>query len=581
MKLFIPYAIWLILLTFVTSFPAIAQKTKKRVEFNERNAKNMAEAEHYFTEGMKFYITDDFGKSISFFERSLQISSDNSGANYMMADALVKMGDYAKAIPYAEKALRLDENNKYYYLLLAQLYEKDKRYNQAVKVLQDLIKKRPEEGEYHFELAKIYIYQGKYDDAIKAYDRVEKVYGINEEITRQKQQIYLKQNKLEEAIREGEKLIKDQPGEASPKIALAELLLSNNRVEKAIPLLEDIVANNPENAQAHLVLSDVYRSQGDAKKSDRELERAFANPDLDADTKVSILASFMTRIKDDESKDKALKLAETIAKLHPVNAKVYAVYGDLLMMKNEKVQARNMYAAAARIDRSIFEVWERIIRLDGELNQLDSLLIHSEQALEVFPNQASLYYFNGIAHLNKKDYKKATEVLEEGQTLAISNLDLLNEFNVLLGDAYNGSGNHKMSDQAYEEVLKNDPNNAHVLNNYSYYLSLRKENLAKAREMGKRLVEKNPDEPTFLDTYAWVLYMSKEYKEANKYLEKALKINQEKNKENGTIVEHYGDVLFKLGQTEKALEQWKKAKKMGETSQLLDKKITTGQLYEQ
>jgi tetratricopeptide (TPR) repeat protein len=581
MKASISYALWLILLIGITSVPVAAQKTKKRVETSERNAKNLAEAEHYFTEGMKFYITDDFAKSIAFFERSLQVSSENSGANYMMADALVKTGEFTKAIPFAEKALRLDENNKYYYLLLAQLYEKDKRYNQAAKVFQDLIKKRPEEGEYHFELAKIYIYQGKYEDAIKAYDRVEKAYGVNEEITRQKQQIYLKQNKLEDAIKEGEKLIKELPEEAGPKIALAELLLSNNRVEKAIPLLEEIVANNPENAQAHLVLSDVYRSRGDASKSDRELERAFSNPDLDADTKVSILASFITRIKDDESKNKALKLAETIAKLHPVNAKVYAVYGDLLMMKNEKAQARNMYAAAARIDRSIFEVWERIIRLDGELNQLDSLLVHSEQALEVFPNQATLYYFNGIAHLNRKDYKKATEVLEEGQTLAISNIDLLNEFNVLLGDSYNGAGNHKMSDQSYEEVLKNDPNNAHVLNNYSYYLALRKENLPKAREMGKRLVEKNPDEPTFLDTYAWVLYVSKEYKEALKYLEKAVKINQEKNKENGTIVEHYGDVLFKLGQQEKAIEQWKKAKKMGETSGLLDKKITSGQLYEQ
>ncbi|MES2731902.1 MAG: tetratricopeptide repeat protein [Bacteroidota bacterium] len=581
MKAFFPHAVWLILFTFVVCLPVAAQKSKKREETNERNAKNLAEAEHYFTEGMKFYITDDYAKSIAFFERSLQISSENSGANYMMADVLVKTGDYAKALTYAEKALRLDDTNKYYYLLLAQLYEKEKKYSQAVKVYQDLIKKRPQEGGYYFELAKIYIYQNKYEDAIKAYDKVEKTYGINEEIIRQKQQIYLKQNKLEEAVREGERLIQEQPGEAGPKIALAELLLSNNRVEKAVPLLEEIVASNPENAQAHLVLSDVYRSRGDAKKSDRELELAFANPELDADTKVSILASYMSHLTDDESKEKALKLVETVAKLHPVNAKVYAVYGELLMMKNEKLQARNMYAMASRIDRSVFEVWERVIQLDGELNQLDSLLLHSEQALEVFPNQATLYYFNGIGHLNKKDYKKATAVLEEGQTLAISNIDLLNEFNVLLGDAYNGLGNNKLSDRAYEEVLKSEPDNVHVLNNYSYYLSLRKENLSKAREMAKRLVDKNPEEPTYLDTYAWVLFVSKEYEEANKYLEKAVKISLDKNKENGTIVEHYGDVLYKLGQTEKALLQWKKAKKLGETSLLLDKKITTGKLYEQ
>ena len=575
------FASWLLMIVFITGSPVAAQKSRKREEINDRNAKNQAEAEHYFTEGMKFFITDDFPKAIVQFERSLQMVADNSGANYTMANALLKTGDAAKALPYAEKALRLDENNKYYYLLLAQLYEKEKNYPQAVKVYQDLLKKRPEEAEHYFELAKVYLYQDKYDEAIKAYEKVEKTYGVNEEITRQKQQLYLKQNKVDAAVREGEELIKGQPGEVGPKIMLAELLIANNRAEKAVPLLEEIVAVNPENAQAHLVLSEVYRSRGEAPKSQRELELAFANPDLDADTKVSVLAGHVGRLTAAESKDQALKLAETLVRLHPANAKVHALYGDLLLMKEQKARARDSYAAAARLDQSVFEVWERVIRLDTELNELDSLLAHSGKALEVFPNQATLYYFNGIGYLNKKNYQKATEVLEEGQGLAISNLELLNGFNALLGDAYNGTGNHRMSDQAYEEVLKGQPDNAHVLNNYSYYLSLRKENLSRAREMGKRLVDQHPDDPTYLDTYAWVLYTAKDYAAAQKLLEKAVKISAERNKENGTIVEHYGDVLYQLGQTEKALEQWKKAKKMGETSGALDKKITTGKLYEQ
>jgi len=139
-------------------------------------------------------------------------------------------------------------------------------------------------------------------------------------------------------------------------------------------------------------------------------------------------------------------------------------------------------------------------------------------------------------------------------------------------------GDHAKSDDAYELVLKDDPRNDHVLNNYSYFLSLRKEKLPRALEMSAQLVERNPNSATYLDTHAWVLYIMKDYTKARTYLEKAL--NADPNGVSGTILEHYGDVLFQLGEKDKAVEQWKKAKQKGENSQQLEKKITSGKLYE-
>jgi tetratricopeptide (TPR) repeat protein len=144
-----------------------------------------------------------------------------------------------------------------------------------------------------------------------------------------------------------------------------------------------------------------------------------------------------------------------------------------------------------------------------------------------------------------------------------------------LGDTYNELKQYPESEEAYETVLEVDPNNDHVLNNYSYFLSLRKENLEKAKRMSTRLVKNNPDNPTFLDTHAWVLYMLGDYKEAKKFLEQALKKDA-----SGTIIEHYGDVLFKLGDIENAVKQWNRAKGMDDTSDLIDKKIADRKLYE-
>ena len=217
------------------------------------------------------------------------------------------------------------------------------------------------------------------------------------------------------------------------------------------------------------------------------------------------------------------------------------------------------------------------MQLDGELNQVDSLLEHSQQALEVFPTQGLFWYSNGTANLFKRKYQQAVDALEESKKLlaTTSNTELKKGIDAQLGDAYNGLGDHQKSDESYETVLKVDPLNDHVLNNYSYFLSLRKENLPRALQLGQKLVERNPTNATYLDTYAWVLYVSKEYAKAKQYLEKAM---ADPAGVSGTIIEHYGDVLYQLGQPEKAAEQWKKAKEKGGAGPELDKKITTGKL---
>lgn len=247
------------------------------------------------------------------------------------------------------------------------------------------------------------------------------------------------------------------------------------------------------------------------------------------------------------------------------------------MRNGKKAEARDRYVKATSIDGSDYKVWGAVIQLDGELNQVDSLLVHSEKALEVFPNQGLLWYSNGTAHLMKKDYKKAISSFEESLKL-LTEKDMLPYIHAQLGDAYNGLGENAKSDAAYDLALMENPDNDHVLNNYSYFLSLRKEKLDQALKMSERLIQQHQNNPTYLDTHAWVLYIRKDYKKAKESLEKAMR---DSTNVSGTIVEHYGDVLFKLGERENAVLQWKKAKKMGETTELLDKKIATGTLHEQ
>ncbi|MCF0059603.1 tetratricopeptide repeat protein [Dyadobacter sp. CY356] len=536
------------------------------------------EEETLTSEGMKFMMTDQPARALPVFEQIIKKSPSDGAGYYLLATALLKLDKQDDALVPAKKAYDLDKTNPFYAQQLAQLYAKKRKYSDAAQIYEPLVTKNPENLEYGIELAAIYVFNEQFDKAIQTYDLLEKSIGVTEEITHQKEQLYLRENKLDKALAEAKKLIDSEPGEASYRVEIAEMLIANDKVSEAIGPLQEALKINPDEAQAHVLLADIYRRNGDVEKCNQELKLVFANPNLDADPKIRVLSGYLKMLKTDEEMNEALVLAKQLADTHPNEARTQVIYADLLMRRGQKAEARDMYAKAARLDGSVYEVWGAIIQLDGDLNQVDSLLVHSEKALEIFPNQGLLWYSNGTALLMKKNYKQAISSFEESLKLITDKPDMIPYIHAQLGDAYNGLGDNVKSDAAYDLALQENPDNDHVLNNYSYFLSLRKEKLDLALKMSERLVQQHQDNPTYLDTYAWVLYIRKDYKKAKESLEKAI---QDTSNISGTIVEHYGDVLFKLGERDNAVLQWKKAKKMGETTELLDKKIATGTLHEQ
>lgn len=532
-----------------------------------------------FADAYRFLLVDEPTKAVTALEKIVAKNPANAAAQYALATAMIKAGQTTEALPYAQKAYQLDKNNAYYLLQVAELYVKQKRYPEAEELYESLLKKGSETIEYGVELAAIYLFDDKPDKALATYDRVEKAMGLNEEITRQKQRIYLKQNKVDKAIEEAEKLIASEPADPEFLVEGAELLVANDRVPLAITWLERALKISPDSPQANMMLADIYRRQGNLAKSNQALKKVVDNPNVEAGLKARILSSYAGTTDDTPAaKQDALKMAQELTRQNPNDAKAQVMMADLLAQQGQKAAARDAYVRAARIDPSVYEVWGAIVELDGELAQMDSILVHSEKALEVFPNQGALWYSNGTAHLYKRHYQEAVDALEESRKLLASNPKILPEINSLLGDAYNGIKDYARSDEAYETALKANPSNQQVLNNYSYFLSLRKENLPKAKSMSTKLVELHPKDATYLDTHAWVLYVMKDYAGAKKYLEKAIQV--EPAKISGTILEHYGDVLFQLGDKAKAIEQWKLAKQKGEASDRLDQKIAGGKLYE-
>jgi tetratricopeptide (TPR) repeat protein len=542
---------------------------------NKESIEHRLDAESFFIEGNKEFNLENYNKALPLFEKTLTMQPKSAATNFKIAECLAKLGNTTQAINFSKNALALDPHNKYYYVLLAELYESKKLFPEAIEVLERLLKIDNHSNEFYFDLAALYAYSNKMQEAIDVLDKAEQIYGVSEEMTMQKQQLYLKINKLDKVIEEGQKLISAFPSENRYKLELAEILINNEKLDLAASILTTVLDNDKDEPLARLLFCDLYKAKGDNKRAEEELDLAFQNIRLSSDDKINMIVDLVNSGADEETKSKSLKLAEITAKVHPDDAKAVAVLADMLLINNKKKESLTEYLRALKLNSGVFKIWQQAITIDAELNLTDSLIKHSSQAIELYPNQALAWFYNGTGNLIKKDYTKAVYSLEEAKKLGRDQDLLLGQVNAQLGDAYNGLKNYPKSDAAYEEVLSKDAENYHVLNNYSYFLSLRKEKLEYAKQLCQKVIEAYPDEPTYLDTYGWILYVMKDYAGAKVYLEKAMT-----KTENGAITEHYGDVLFQIGQKEKALEYWKSAKKQGDTSGFIDKKIADKILYE-
>lgn len=373
----------------------------------------------------------------------------------------------------------------------------------------------------------------------------------------------------EKAAEELKKLIQEYPKESKYYGMLAELYQSQGKTELAMETFNELKKLDPKNPYVHLSLSNYYRETGEKEKSFEEMQIAFSNADLNIDVKVNILLSYYVA-GNGELAEQARALCKILTEIHPDDAKSFSMFGDFLYRDKKFAEAREQYRKAIQLDKSKFIIWNQLMLLESELKDYEAMYEESKEAMELFPSQPAFYFFNGFSAIQKKQYKEAVNVLETGKEYVVDNRPLLEQFYSTLGDAYNSLKDYPNSDSSYEKALQINPENVYVLNNYSYYLSLRKENLERAEKMSKRSLDFEPNSASFLDTYGWILYQLGKYEDAKKWIEKAFAAGAENN---GTILEHYGDILYQLKDNEGALKYWKKAQEAGGGSELLDKKI--------
>jgi len=585
-EIFLRYKIpFFYLLLFVAAFILSSCKTREisggpvfqLAPADDGTPKDIAAAQ-VFLDAIKLEIVDGNPEAaIGQLQTCLVLQPTNAPAMYRLARLYLETGRTEEAIGQIEKAIALEPGNIWYRLLYIDVLEQKHLYDKAAKELSSLISIKPEELDYYVALSRMYLLANKPLNAIRTLNEIETKIGVSEAVSVQKKNIYMVMKKQDKAVGEIEKLSAAFPDNTEYLRLLAEIYVVTNQENKVFEVYRKIADKDPTDGTAQLILADYYSRW---KMPDKALEKAllaFHDPELGIENKISyMMMTYVNTNMVEEKKDELLNLIEIVFAIHPKDLRTYAFRADIYSILKEDEKALDDYKKALEGEKKNILLWQKVITAEVAANHYESALKYALEAVEYFPGTPELYLYLGLCYNRLSQYRKSTEQLKIGLNYLVDNKNLEFETYSLLGESYNSLKEYENSDLYFEKALKIDSMDASLLNNYAFYLSLRKEHLSKAKSLSERSLKIVPENANYLDTYGWILYQMSDYTEAENYLKKAL----DKKPWDPEVLEHYGDVLFKLGKVDEAVMHWEKAKSKGSVSELIDKKITGRQLYE-
>lgn len=563
--------------TVVEKHPAVDPESGAPVS---AAADKRAQVMRLFMEATQARLGGQPQKAVVLYQQCLKLEPTNGAALFELAKLYHQGQNFPAAVDHAKRAVAADKENIWYRFLLADLYSQNRQTNEAAAVYREVLAKWPERYEVYFDLANMLAYSGKVDEAIKVYNDQEQRFGLSEELIMQEFGMLTQSGKLPEAQALVERAVKAYPNQPQYMGLLAELYDQQGQHDKALEQYKRTLEMDPDNSMLRIALAEHYYSVGKMEEAYDELGIAFLDPDLDIDAKMQVLIGFfeMTQREGENPNDRpdlirrSYTLIEALEKAHPESGKPHTIHGDFLLRDGKFSEARDQFRIALRTEKERFPIHMQLLQLDLQLRDYEALHNDAEEAISIFPTVPEPYLYNGIALSQLGKHDQAVETLITGRDVVVDNPPMLAQFWSSLGDAYHEAARHAESDKAYDKALALEPDNSGTLNNYAYYLSVRNAQLEKAERMSKRSLELTPGSATYMDTYAWVLFRLGRYADARTWIEKALSAGDA----DGVVVEHYGDILFELGDKTAAMEQWRRAKSLGGASELIDRKINEG-----
>ena len=530
--------------------------------------------DYFFLEAMRLKEKKDYASAFGLLQHCLDIHPNAASALYEVSQYYMFLRQVPQGQEALEKAVANAPDNYWYSQGLASLYQQQNELDKAITLLEQMVVRFPAKQDPLFNLLDLYGRQEKYDKVISTLNRLEKHMGKNEQLSMEKFRIYLQMKDDKKAFQEIESLVQEYPMDMRYQVILGDVYLQNGKKQEAYDVYQKVLAAEPDNPMAIFSMASYYKQTGQEELYQQQLDTLLLNKKVTPDTKVGVMRQMIVENEQaDKDSTQIIALFDRIMKQEQDDPQIPMLYAQYLLSKNMEAES--------------VPVLEQVVDLDPTNNAARMMLIGAAvkkedykqiinvwvPGIEATPDALEFYYYLAVAYNQAEKPDSVISICKRAleHKTADGKKEIVSEFYSILGDMYHTQKQMKEAYAAYDSALVYNPSNIGALNNYAYYLSVERRDLDKAEEMSYKTVKAEPNNATYLDTYAWILFEKGNYAEARIYIDNAMK--SEGGDKSDVIVEHCGDIYYMTGDVDGALTYWKKALEMGSESKTLKQKI--------
>lgn len=499
----------------------------------------------------------------------------NAAEVYFMRSAYYSMlKNDSLMVADIERAAALNPTNTTFMERLGQIYIGMGKFPKAIETYEKIFANTRDRDDVLNILIQLYDRQKDYDNMLRTIDRLESLEGSSEEITLARMRVLALKGDKEAELAELKSLSEKHPNDMNYHVMMGNWLLQNDRADEALKEYDYVLNMEPDNLMAQMSMLDYYRNVGEDSLANDLQEKMLINEDTPINSKMTLMRKVVA-----DNEQEGGDSTQVLDLFHRILAKpqkttdmheLYAAYMTLKKMPQDSINQALRDALEIAPDNAGVRL--ELIQAEWSKKNFDEVIRLSRAAQEYNPDEMAFYYFMGLAHFQKDERDEALNSFQRGvaQINESSNKEIVSDFYAIMGDILHEKGREKEAYAAYDSCLQWKPDNIGCLNNYAYYLSEQGKDLQRAEQMSYRTIKAEPQNSTYLDTYAWILFMQERYEESKLYIDQAV---QNDSTVSVVILEHAGDIHAKVGEMDKALDFWRKARDNGSDSKVLIRKI--------
>jgi tetratricopeptide (TPR) repeat protein len=405
--------------------------------------------QEFFYESLLQKGIENYDKAIVALEKAMKIKPNDATVYYELGKNYLALKEYKNAYNSFESATKIDPKNKWFWIGMYDVSYETKNFTQGITVINKLIEFDPK---YKEDLTSLYMGTNQFEKALVLIQELDETYGKTDRRELYKIQI-LSQGKFQNIeITNLEHLIIKNPQEEANYISLIFLYSKNNEEAKAFETVQKLEKAIPNSEWAQVTLFKNYLDSNDAPKAIKAMNIVLASAKIDSKIKHRIVNEFL--IFTDKTPQYSADLEKAVGYFDKDTAvDVAKEIGKFFHAKKQWDKAIHYYEkSVSKESVDVVETNLLLLQAHTEQKQFDIVAKKALVLIETFPTQPQFYYYTGLAYNQLQQFKKAKDLLEMGMDYVVENKELEINFNIQLGEAYNGLGDFKKKDLFFSKA---------------------------------------------------------------------------------------------------------------------------------